>query len=181
MVRQILSNNNEKCYRNFSPKFFTTKRGQSWLSEMWLSTCWDKTTIPVFGLCFYICRHGKLRAQRHMDVLVQYIAAAVKLPRLHSEYLGLSHLGSRKLAFQWVLWGLHSFSESNIRQPTWRHVVLCCATSITIQLLGENSLILYMEEKKRNYKVCTDRADVHHLIWSDMTPHVVTSDHSREN
>jgi len=26
-------------------------------------------------------RHEKLRAQRHMDVLVQYIAAAVNLPR----------------------------------------------------------------------------------------------------
>jgi hypothetical protein len=27
MVRQILPNNNEKCYGNFSPKIFTTKRG----------------------------------------------------------------------------------------------------------------------------------------------------------
>jgi hypothetical protein len=26
MIRQILSNNNEKCYRNFSPKIFITKR-----------------------------------------------------------------------------------------------------------------------------------------------------------
>jgi hypothetical protein len=25
MVRQILSNNNEKCYKDFSPKIFTTK------------------------------------------------------------------------------------------------------------------------------------------------------------
>jgi hypothetical protein len=28
MVRQILPNNNEKCYRNFFPKNFTTKRGR---------------------------------------------------------------------------------------------------------------------------------------------------------
>jgi hypothetical protein len=27
MVIQILPNNNEKCYMNFSPKIFTTKRG----------------------------------------------------------------------------------------------------------------------------------------------------------
>jgi hypothetical protein len=27
MIRQILPNNNEKCYRNFSPKFFASKHG----------------------------------------------------------------------------------------------------------------------------------------------------------
>jgi hypothetical protein len=39
MVRQILPNNNEKCYRNFFPKIFTSKHA--------LRPCLD----PQFGEC----------------------------------------------------------------------------------------------------------------------------------
>ena len=74
-----------------------------------------------------------------MDVLVQYIAAAVKLPRFT---FGLTEPG-------FPVSTLEVYTVSLNQIPDNRHGdILCCATSITVQLLGENSLILYGRKEK---------------------------------
>jgi hypothetical protein len=55
MVRQILPNNNEKCYMNFSPKNFTSKHGLTkhsiLLQLSWPAVVKDKRQMLQLSRC----------------------------------------------------------------------------------------------------------------------------------
>jgi hypothetical protein len=55
MVKQILPNNNEKCYRNFSPKIFTSKHA---LIEVHVSQMWQLYPLALNTVILRILHHA---------------------------------------------------------------------------------------------------------------------------